>query len=116
MLVELDVVVEEVLVEVLVELVVDFVVEVVVDIVVEVVVEVVIAASTLTATNILASATSPALVVAIVSKFSLAGIVIAAEICPLSMLVTVEFVTVPPPSACSRVTSEVDPSAAADWK
>ena len=38
------------------------------------------AAATLTATNILAAATSPALVVALVSKFSLAGIVIAEEI------------------------------------
>lgn len=68
------------------------------------------------ATRIRAAATSPAFVVALTSRFSLVGIVRAALICALSIFVSVELVTVPPPSACSRVTSEVEPLAASAWK
>ncbi len=67
------------------------------------------AADMTVATKILAAATSPAFPLAIVSKFSFPGIVIALEICALSMFVRVEFVTVPPPSDCSKVTSDVEP-------
>ena len=42
--------------------------------------------------------------------------VIAEDIWALSIFVKVEFVTVPPPSASSKVTSEVESLAASAWK